>query len=376
MKSFLAFAACASTALGASLQSVSGWGSNPTNIQMSIYVPDRLAANPAIIVALHGCGGNAQQMFGMTKLPSYADQYGYIMIYPSTPNQSNCWDVHNRASLTHNAGGDAQGIVNQVNYALQKYNGDASRVFVVGFSSGAMMTNVLAGSYPDVFEAGVPFAGVPDACFFGAPGSTPSSANQTCASGGIIKSAPEWGNFARNSYPGYTGRRTRMQIWHGSADPIVKPALYQEELKQWSNVHGVSFTRDNSNTPQSGITQSVYGDGTKVVGYLVSGGGHGVPSGVETTVLNFFGIPGSGSGTTTSRVVTTTPVSTTRGLTTTTPGFTTTRPPVTTTTSAAGNGGAGQTKWGQCGGIGYGGLTSCQAPATCTTMNPYYAQCI
>jgi hypothetical protein len=42
----------AAVATAASLQQVSGFGSNPTNIRMFIYVPDRVAANPAIIVAV------------------------------------------------------------------------------------------------------------------------------------------------------------------------------------------------------------------------------------------------------------------------------------------------------------------------------------
>ncbi|KAJ5489331.1 1-4-beta-D-glucan cellobiohydrolase C [Penicillium diatomitis] len=37
---------------------------------------------------------------------------------------------------------------------------------------------------------------------------------------------------------------------------------------------------------------------------------------------------------------------------------------------------AQQTIWGQCGGSGYSGPTACPAQATCSTQNPYYAQCI
>lgn len=37
---------------------------------------------------------------------------------------------------------------------------------------------------------------------------------------------------------------------------------------------------------------------------------------------------------------------------------------------------AQQTPYGQCGGTGYTGLTSCTAGYTCTTQNPYYAQCV
>ncbi|EPS39620.1 hypothetical protein H072_6567 [Dactylellina haptotyla CBS 200.50] len=37
---------------------------------------------------------------------------------------------------------------------------------------------------------------------------------------------------------------------------------------------------------------------------------------------------------------------------------------------------AQQTLWGQCGGIGWTGATNCVAGAACSTLNPYYAQCL
>jgi hypothetical protein len=41
-----------SMALSASLVRVPDFGSNPSNAQMYIYVPDKLASNPAIVVAV------------------------------------------------------------------------------------------------------------------------------------------------------------------------------------------------------------------------------------------------------------------------------------------------------------------------------------
>jgi hypothetical protein len=54
LRSVLGLAAAAAMCLGASLQAVSSFGSNPTKIQMYIYVPDKVAAKPAIIVAVWG----------------------------------------------------------------------------------------------------------------------------------------------------------------------------------------------------------------------------------------------------------------------------------------------------------------------------------
>jgi len=201
---------------------------------------------------------------------------------------SNCWDVHSPGSLTHNGGGDALGIINMVNYTIDRYSADRSRVYVMGFSSGGMMTNVLAGSYPDVFEAGAAYSGTPHACFAGAPSATPFSSNQTCAQG-LNKTPQEWGNFVRNSYPGYNGRRPRMQITHGLADSLVRPACASEALEQWSNVLNVSFSRNVTGVPSQQFTQMIYGDGTQLVGYFGQGIGHS-PSVDEQQLLRFFGL--------------------------------------------------------------------------------------
>jgi poly(3-hydroxybutyrate) depolymerase len=55
--------------------------------------------------------------------------------------------------------------VSVVNYTKTHYDVDPSRVVLSGFSSGAMMTNVMAAEYPDVFAAGAAFSGVPATCF-------------------------------------------------------------------------------------------------------------------------------------------------------------------------------------------------------------------
>lgn len=60
-------------------------------------------------------------------------------------------------------------------------------------------------------------------------------------------------------------------------------------LKEWSNVLNLSLTKTVSNTPQSGYTQSVYGDGTALVGYSGQGVGHTVPV-HESIDLAWFGL--------------------------------------------------------------------------------------
>ena len=93
--------------------------------------------------------------------------------------------------------------------------GDATKVYATGSSSGAMMTNVLAGAYPEVFQAGSVYSGVADGCFY-VSGATAGMAtpawNSECADGDYIQTAQQWGDLVRSYYPGYTGSRPRMMM--------------------------------------------------------------------------------------------------------------------------------------------------------------------
>ncbi|KAF1988027.1 carbohydrate esterase family 1 protein [Aulographum hederae CBS 113979] len=288
---FLAATVLTYVAHAASLVPVADFGANPTNIAMNIYVPDKLAASPPVVVLLHGCMSAAQSMWRISRLSTFADQKGFIVIVPGTTKDFNCWEVNTAKGLKHGGGGDADGIVNMVKWTLAKYNGDPKKVFSTGISSGGMMTNVLAATYPDVFAAGAVFSGVPAGCLAGSKGASPITADPACADGQIRKTGEEWGAQVRDMYPGYQGSYPRMQIWHGTADSLVTYPNMVEALKEWSFIHGVQFAKNTTDTPQRAYTQMMYGDGTQLVGYSAQGVGHTVPlSSNQQTVLDFFGI--------------------------------------------------------------------------------------
>ncbi len=297
-------------ASAASLTEVTNFGANPTNLRMYLYVPGNVAARPAILVAVHYCTGSGPAFFSGTEFASLADRLGFIVIYPSATRSGSCFDVSSPGALRHNGNSDPVGIVSMVNYVEQHNNGDPSRVYVTGASSGAMMTNVLLGDYPDVFKAGAAFMGVPFGCFATTDGSMWNSA---CANGTIIRTPQQWGDLARAAFPGYGGSRPRMQLWHGTEDPTLRYPNFGEEIKQWTNVLGVSQTPVLTDQPQSTWTHTRYGNtsGTAPVeAYSIQGVGHSLPtSGMAAEAIRFFGLSGGGGVTTTS--VTTTPSTTT-----------------------------------------------------------------
>jgi hypothetical protein len=150
-------------------------------------------------------------------------------------------------------------MVSMVKYVEQTYNGDSDRVYAAGYSSGGMMTNVLLGSYPDIFKAGAAFAGVAFGCFGAGPVDSYGWCS-SCATGQIIKTGAQWGDLVRAAYPTFTGTRPKMQLWHGSVDNVLYFPNLGEEIKQWTNVLGASTTPTDSqpNQPQSTWTRRSY----------------------------------------------------------------------------------------------------------------------
>src|SRR5438309_3736253 len=139
-------------ASAASLVQVTDFGYNPTNLDMHLYVPDTVPRHPAIVVALHFCTGSGPVFFDGTPFASLADQFGFIVIYPSATRASHCFDVSSPEALTHDGHSDPAGIVSMVRFVERRFHADGDRVFATGLSSGAMMTNVLLGDYPATFE--------------------------------------------------------------------------------------------------------------------------------------------------------------------------------------------------------------------------------
>jgi poly(hydroxyalkanoate) depolymerase family esterase len=294
----LAGIAVPAPATAAELVEVTDFGDNPGNLRMHVYVPDSTPASPAIVVAMHGCGGSGPGFAGSSEFISLADQYGFVVIYPTATKQTamgNCFDVWSPESKTHGGGSDPASIVSMVGYAEQQYGGDPARVFATGSSSGGMETQALLAVYPDVFKAGASFMGVPFTCFANEADFPPATSR--CVNGSMDRTPQEWGDAVRAAYPDYTGARPRVQLWHGTADPLVPYQLQREAVDQWTNAFGLSQTPTSTDQPQPGWTRDRFADSSgtvQVEAVSVQGAGHSLPmSGMAGAAVSFFGIDGT-----------------------------------------------------------------------------------
>ncbi|MFJ7244663.1 alpha/beta hydrolase family esterase [Kitasatospora sp. NPDC098652] len=287
-------------AAAASLTRITAFGNNPTNLQMHVYVPNGVKPHPAILLALHGCQGSGPYMYSSTDFAGLADRYGFIVVYPSTSPGGSCWDVSSDQALTRNGGSDPVGLMSMITYTEQHYGGNPGAVYVTGESSGGMMTNVMLADYPDVFKAGAAFMGVPYHCFHTG---TVRGWNGACAGGQVSMTAQQWGDLARRADPGYNGPRPRVQLWHGTADPILNQRNLGEETKQWTNVLGVGQTPSSTDTPAANWNRSRYADRsgrTQVETYSIVGAGHQLPiqgTPMAADAVHFMGLAGSSAAT-------------------------------------------------------------------------------
>lgn len=142
-----------------------------------------------------------------------------------------------------------------------------------------------------MFAAGTVYSGVPAGCFVSSSNGV-DAWNSSCANGQVVDTPQQWANVVLDMYPGYTGSRPRMQIYHGTADTTLYPQNYNETIKEWCGVFGYDYTKPiktENNTPQQNYYRYTFGD--QLQGIYAIGVGHTVPiQGTED--MKWFGFIG------------------------------------------------------------------------------------
>ncbi|KAJ9475059.1 Carboxylic ester hydrolase [Pseudozyma hubeiensis] len=274
---------------GSSLQQETGFPGKPTAALMYTYKPTSYKAGNPVIVALHHCQGTGPSYFGeYSDWPNMSDQKGFMMIFGSSPgNNGTCWDVSSRASLKHNGGGDSQTIANMVSYAKSKYG--TGPAYLVGHSSGAMLTQVMAADYPDLFVAGAEYSGVPSTCF-ATNKAIGQDWNATCAQGKIIEPQSYWVSKVKGQYSGYGGQYPRMMLVHGDADQTINFNNHGEAIKQWTGMHGLNPDQPSKTYALASDSRYLVSEyGSSVMAVRAKDFTHDNPAKVSLT-LQFFGI--------------------------------------------------------------------------------------
>lgn len=257
---------------------VTGFGSNPGNLNMYVHIPTGVAPNAPLVVMMHGCTQNAATVSQESGWNQLSDRHKFYVVYPeqnSGNNSSNCFNWFQVGDQDRGQG-EVLSIKQMVDHMTANYSIDASKIFVTGLSAGACMTNVMLACYPEIFSKGAVMAGAPHKA------ASDALTAYNVGQGTVTKTPSQWGSLVTAEYPSYTGSYPAVAVFHGSSDPVVNINNETEIMKQWTNVHGADQTADavvNSFNGNAFVTKNVYNDnnGKEVVEtYTLSGMGHAV----------------------------------------------------------------------------------------------------
>jgi polyhydroxybutyrate depolymerase len=106
------------------------------------------APRPAVLV-LHGGGTNAELAERMSGMSEKADAEGFIAVYPNgsglRPNANLTWNAGHCCGFAHRQGiNDSSFLSELIRVLPERHGADPERIYVTGFSNGAMMAHRLA----------------------------------------------------------------------------------------------------------------------------------------------------------------------------------------------------------------------------------------
>ncbi|MFG2500501.1 alpha/beta hydrolase family esterase [Streptomyces sp. NPDC048441] len=246
------------------LEKIGDFGADPGSLNMYVYRPATLSASPAVVVAMHGCSQSAQIYADNSGLVKFADQHGFLLVFPeqtSANNSSKCFNWFQPGD-TRRGQGEAASVRQMVAHAGSAYGADPERTYVTGLSAGGAMTSVMLATYPDVFKAGAVVAGLPYDC------AADVVSAYSCMNPGVDRTPSTWAQGVRDAYPGYAGPWPRVAIWQGDSDPTVAKKNADELRDQWTAVHGLDQSPDR--------TSSIGPNSTRREQYLGADGSVGV----------------------------------------------------------------------------------------------------
>jgi poly(hydroxyalkanoate) depolymerase family esterase len=271
------------------LRELPEFGENPGNLRMFVHVPERLPEMAPLVVALHGCDQTAQEYDLGTGWSALADRLGFAVVYPEqqpSNNPKNCFSWFSPSDTTRDSG-EARSIQQMIAHATTAFGVDRNRIFVTGLSAGGAMASVMLATYPEIFAGGAIIAGLP----YGAARSVQQAFDAMFTD--QVHSARGLGDRVREASR-HRGPWPKISIWHGTADPIVKPSNGEHILAQWTDIHGLSSTPsfEESIGGHTRRTWTDAGGDAVIEAFRVNGMGHGVPLGSASDENN-FGVAGA-----------------------------------------------------------------------------------
>ena len=232
----------------AEISELNQFGDNPGDLEASYYTP--ISKNPAIVVLLHGCAQNGEELAQQSGLLGLAKKHEFSLLIPQqglTNNIKRCFNWYSDDDYTKNAG-ESLSIKNMI-ITLKQQLGSES-VYIIGLSGGGAMASAMLVNYPNLFTGGAIVAGIPFPCANGLiTGISCMKNGPLQTTQGLVELVKEL-NPKQNFWP-------KLSVWTGAADDIVNPINSSHLAEQWALLSNITAKPSVTKKPNYKISSWV-----------------------------------------------------------------------------------------------------------------------
>jgi len=188
---------------------------------------------------VHGCNTNPGQQESANLFDPLADRKRFVVLYPNHDQEQTdevgthpvrCWRWYSAADQ-HRGAGDPATIARQTRQVIRGWHIDRRRVYVVGMSSGGMMTSILGATYPDLYAA----IGVVAGCGYGGGAPCVTDAYQQL-------DLTDTEAAAAHREQGDRARVVPILAIQGDRDATVSPRANLRAVQQWLKTANLAVT--------------------------------------------------------------------------------------------------------------------------------------
>lgn len=209
-----------------------------------LFVPSKRNAKPGmLLVVLHGCLQNANDIAAGTRFDDVAEEQGFHVLYPEQVPEANargCWNWFDAAHQSRGSGEPAI-IAGMLADVLKRpelaATVDRSQIHLVGISAGAAMASLVAVAYPETFATLTSASGI---AWKGATDVARALTVMQKGSGEGVQGAD-----AVVQAMGTNARALPVLVIHGGRDAVVSTRNADETVQQWVGVHDLLRARHN-----------------------------------------------------------------------------------------------------------------------------------
>ncbi len=225
-----------------------------------------MEANVPLVVDMHGWGGTSAEHLEESGMAQFALAEGFIIIYPQAGNtgEERLWSPQ-----------DVPYIDALIELAIEEYQVDTSRIYVMGASAGGAMAQYYGAIRSEQVAAITSIVGLMPVF------------DEMVDTGGIIADAAQITNFERPADP---DRAMPVFMYHGLDDDVVPYEAAERSARIWAEFNGCDLERKVYGVEEAGPSTVVYEgceDGLEVTlqPYV---GGHGAPEDAAALAWGFM----------------------------------------------------------------------------------------